>query len=62
MKGIKTTIVASLFAIILFGLIIAFVMKKITMDEMKDIVAVTTPIAILVIGWFAKDANATHSK
>ena len=60
-KGPKTTAVAAILGIILITMIVLFVLDVITMEELKDTLSVTSPIAILVIGWFAKDKDKTHT-
>lgn len=62
MKGIKTTVTAFIFLFELLSLIVAMIMKVITFDELKNILAVSTPVFVLAIGWFSKDANKSHTK
>lgn len=61
-KGIKTTITAFIFLALLIGLIIAMILDEVTFDELKNVLTVSTPVFILLIGWFAKDANQSHTK
>lgn len=62
MKGIKTTVTAFIYLALLIGLIIAFVLDYIEFEELKNILTVSTPVFILAIGWFAKDANKSHTQ
>ena len=62
MKGFKTTIVSTIFAAIIIGLILSMVLDLVTFEEFKETVSVITPVAIIIIGWFAKDANQSHTK
>lgn len=62
MKGFKTTIAAFVYLAILIGLIIVFVLDQITMDELKTLLAATTPVFVVIIGFLAKDANKSHTK
>jgi hypothetical protein len=59
--GIKTTITATIYALVVLGLVVAMMLDKITFQEFKDTISVTTPIAVMFVGWFAKDQNKTHS-
>ena len=62
MKGIKTTITAFVFLALLIVLVIAMIMNKITIEELKTILTIATPVFVLIIGWFAKDSDQSHTK
>jgi len=62
MKGLKTTIVSTIFALTIIGMILAMVLDLVTFDEFKETVTVLTPVAIIIIGWFAKDASKSHTQ
>lgn len=61
-KGVKTSIVAIAQGIIIFGCLGAMIMDKMEFDEVKNVIAVTTPVAVMMIGWFSKDSNQSHTK
>lgn len=62
MKGIKTTITAFVFLAEILALAMALVLDKITIEELKTIVTVSTPIYVLLIGWFSKDSDKSHTQ
>ena len=62
MMGIKTTIVATIYAIITIAMILAMVFDLVTFQEFKDTISVTTPVAVMFVGWFAKDQNKSHTQ
>jgi hypothetical protein len=60
-KGIRTSIVAIVYGLVIVALIGAMILKELTFEEVKNTIAVTSPVAILMIGWFAKDSNQSHT-
>lgn len=61
-KGIKTSIVAIVYGIIIVGMVIAMILGKTDMAVLEKTIAVTTPVAVLMIGWFSKDSTSSHTK
>ncbi len=57
MKNPKTTIVAIANFSILIVLIIGYLIQKITIDEIQEILTITGTLSILVLGYFAKDSD-----
>ena len=61
MKGIKTTITATIFAVFFFVLVGMMALDVITFDEFKNTITLSTPVAVMIIGWLTKDYDKTHT-
>ena len=61
-KGTNTTIVAIVFGVIVIGLTLAWVFDMIEFQNYERALVALTPIAVVAIGWFAKDKNKSHTQ
>lgn len=62
MKGIKTTIAAFIGLLSGLGLIVALVFDAISITEFSTAIGALGAFIGIIIGFLAKDQNATHSK
>jgi hypothetical protein len=60
-KGTNTTVVAIVFGVIVLGLTLAWVFNYIEFQNYERALVALSPIAIMAIGWFAKDQNKSHT-
>lgn len=60
-KGVKTSIVAFTILTVSIGLIVALVFEKLTATNFGIAMSSVATIGVTVIGWFAKDANQSHT-
>ena len=60
--GIKTTVASAVFVLMVCGLLGAWVLGKVSIEELKTAMVFLTPFFVMIIGFLAKDQNKSHTK